>query len=154
MEKAFIHVTGYVHNEPKLDRTKNKDIPRLRAWVKSPSRVRDENGNYQNSYQYFEITAFYTVAERIAAHFRSGDPIVVLGTPSSRAYTDKEGNLRSVISVLVESFDFPLKTGSRDSFIAENPQTAQPVTQPKQEAQPQQETQPRYESFDDSDIPF
>nr|DAV25620.1 MAG TPA: Single strand binding protein [Caudoviricetes sp.] len=151
MEKAFIHVTGYIHNDPKLDRTKNKDVPRLRAWVKSPSRVRDENGNYQNSYQYFEITAFYTVAERIAAHLRSGDPIVVLGTPSSRAYTDKEGNLRSVISVLVESFDFPLKTGSRDKFITEAPQTAHRT---QAASQPQQEAQPVYESFDDADIPF
>lgn len=50
--------------------------------------------------------AWNGTAENIAKYFKKGDRIGLSGIITSRDYTDKNGNNRTAIEVLVNSFDF------------------------------------------------
>lgn len=55
---------------------------------------------------YFTIVAWRNTAEFIGKHFGKGDSILVCGQLQQRAYTDKEGNSRSVVEVVADEVSF------------------------------------------------
>lgn len=55
---------------------------------------------------YFTIVAWRNTAEFIGRHFGKGDSILVCGQLQQRAYTDKEGNSRSVVEVVADEVSF------------------------------------------------
>lgn len=75
--------------------------------------------------------------EAIEKHFRKGQEILIQGQHESRAYTDKEGNKRTVWELKASQFEF---CGSRK----DNPSSAQSAAGIPEDFVP----------MDDDDLPF
>lgn len=55
---------------------------------------------------FLECTAFSSGAETLSKYLKKGDPLLVEGRLVLQQWNDKEGNKRSKISAIVESFQF------------------------------------------------
>lgn len=55
---------------------------------------------------FIPCVAWRGTAEFVSKHFRKGDKIIVEGILTSRKYTDKDGNNRTAIELLVEKVYF------------------------------------------------
>jgi single-strand DNA-binding protein len=63
----------------------------------------DGNGGWNEETSFFNIVAFGTLAENMAASFQKGTRVVVQGVLKQRNYETKEGEKRSVVEVNVQS---------------------------------------------------
>lgn len=64
----------------------------------------------------------------IAQYFHKGDGIVLAGYMQTRQWTDKEGNQRSGIEMMLEDFEFPMgRKGDAQQREAQPEAPAQPV---------------------------
>lgn len=63
-----------------------------------------EDGAY-----FFNCTAFSTVAENLCAYAHKGTNVLIEGTLEQNIYTDKAGNKRSEVKILVNRFSLGAK---------------------------------------------
>ena len=94
------------------------------------------NGNGERETDFFNCTAWRTLAESIARYCEKGKKIAVSGSIQMRTYEDNQGNKRTAVDVVVQEAEF-LTPKSRDE-------------EPKRERQKK-----GLQAFDDDgDIPF
>lgn len=62
---------------------------------------------------WYNITATNKQAQILAKHVRKGDPLLIEGRQTFSEWTDREGNSRKSVDVLVQDFRF-LGTGNRN----------------------------------------
>lgn len=67
---------------------------------------KNANGEYDTDF--INCVAWKQTAEIIAKYFNKGDGITVFGEIRTRSYTDKDGNSRNAVEVLVNEFEFPI----------------------------------------------
>lgn len=67
---------------------------------------KNANGEYDTDF--INCVCWGAAAETIAKHFRKGDGITVDGEIRTMSYTDKDGNSRNAVEVLVNEFEFPI----------------------------------------------
>lgn len=97
-----VNLIGRMVNEPEIKTTTSgKKVITLRLAVDAG---KDKDGN-RGAY-FFYCVAWNGTAENIAKYFNKGDKIGISGILTSRDYEDKDGNKRSVVEVLINSFDF------------------------------------------------
>lgn len=69
---------------------------------------------------FINCVAWRQQAEFLGRYFKKGDPLEVVGTLTSRAYEDKNGNKRTVFEVVCDEVSFCLKTESKPAFDPAN----------------------------------
>jgi len=72
---------------------------------------------------WYNITATGKQAQTLAKYVHKGDPLLIEGKQTFNPWTDREGNSRVSVDVLVQDFRF-LGTGSRSDENQAAPQTA------------------------------
>lgn len=95
------HVTimGRFAADPELRRTNSgKAVTSFRLAVSRPKR--DDGADW------IDCVAWEGRAETICNYFTKGKLIVVQGRLTNRAWTDKDGNKRNAVEVIVSDFDF------------------------------------------------
>ena len=96
VNKCFIG--GRLTAAPELKTTQNRTIV-LRFSVAVNRMKKDET-------DFIECVAFKTTAENIAKYFAKGSSIFVEGHINIDNYSDKNGNKRKSVVVIVDRFDF------------------------------------------------
>lgn len=69
-------------------------------------RWRDRDGNQQEDVCYVDVNAFGGTGETINKYFSKGKPILIEGRLRYRQWTSKEGQNRSKLEVVAETFSF------------------------------------------------
>ena len=98
------------------------------------------NGEKKEQVSFFNCVAWGKLGEIMTEHCKKGMRIGIEGRLQQRSWDDKDGNKRSTVEVVVETFQF-LDSKNATSDIVNNSFSGQSV-----------DNQP--EMFDDSSIPF
>ena len=90
---------------------------------------------------FITVSAWRGAAEFVCRYFRKGELMAVQGSIRTGRYIDKEGGIRTSVSVLADSFFFvggrrpesaaPLPAGERDNAAAPDPAQAEPAVFPE-----------------------
>ena len=103
-------VTGNLTRDPELrSLPSGTSVCELRIAVNS--RRRDEQGNWVDKPNYFDVTVWGAQGENCATYLSKGRPVAVDGRLDWREYTDKDGNKREAIEIVADRVQF---LGSRD----------------------------------------
>ena len=120
-----VSLIGRLTKDPELRKT-NSDIPVLnfsiavdRPGTNKDNRITD----------FFDCVAWRGAAENISQYFHQGDPIGIHGSLQNDKYTDKDGNERKKVVVMVETFEFMPSRKQGTNETAEPEQNA-PVPEP------------------------
>lgn len=73
---------------------------------------------------FFDCVAYETTAENIAKFFAKGRVIIILGRLQARKWTDREGNSRKTVEIVVRDFYFA------DSKPKDEPKPAESFDEP------------------------
>lgn len=74
-------------------------------------RFKDSSGEWKERANFIDCTAFGRTAENVNRFFSKGRPILIEGKLRWESWEDKEGNKRSKVKVVIDSFEF---VGPRD----------------------------------------
>ena len=102
MNEVFL--LGHVGRDPEVTRTASG---KARASFSLATRyaVRGEDG-WEERTDWHKVVVFDWQAQRVEAHLRKGDPLVVRGRMSSHRYTDPGGQKRTSWSVVARDLRF------------------------------------------------
>ena len=103
MNKAIL--TGRLTHSPEL-RTTNTGTSVVHFSLAVRRTFKNASGEYDTDF--INCVAWKQSAEIIAKYFNKGDGITVFGEIRTRSYTDKDGNSRNAVEVLVNEFEFPI----------------------------------------------
>lgn len=103
MNKAIL--TGRLTHSPE-HRTTNAGTSVVSFSLAVRRTFKNASGEYDTDF--INCVAWKQSAEIIAKHFNKGDGITVFGEIRTRSYTDKDGNSRNAVEVLVNEFEFPI----------------------------------------------
>lgn len=101
----FNHViiAGRLCADPELKTTQSgKSICSFSVAVNSTQKDADGNAKVD----FFNLTAFGKTAENISKFFRKGNTIQVVGHLSQNRWTDPDGNKKSAVNVIADTFNF------------------------------------------------
>lgn len=74
-----------------------------------------KNANGERETDFLQCVAWRQEAEFITKYFHKGNRIMISGNIQSRNYTDKDGNKKSIVEIVVGSVEFVDKAdGSKD----------------------------------------
>jgi len=91
---------GRLTADPELRHTTN-DIP-----VTSFTIAHDQGFGDKKTAHFFDCVAWRNTADFITKYFRKGNMIAVEGTLQTRTYTDKNGNNRKAVEIVVNNAHF------------------------------------------------
>lgn len=115
----------------------------------SEKRTNKSTGEEKEIPCFLDCAAFGNTGEAIAQHFQKGKAIFLEGKLKFDTW-EKDGQKRSKLSMIVDSFQFVgPKEGGGQSIDRSTSQERRPAPQRQQAAPPQDEQQ-----FTDADIPF
>lgn len=103
MNKVLL--TGRLTHSPEL-RTINTGTSVVHFSLAVRRTFKNASGEYDTDF--INCVAWKQTAEIIAKYFNKGDGITVFGEIRTRSYTDKDGNSRNAVEVLVNEFEFPI----------------------------------------------
>lgn len=69
-------------------------------------KFRDKDGNQRDEVCFVDVQAFGRTAETVNQYFRKGRPILIEGRLRFREWTNKEGQKRNKLDVVVDNFSF------------------------------------------------
>ena len=92
------------------------------------------NGNGERETDFFNCTAWRTLAESIARYCKKGNKVAVSGSIQMRTYEDNHGVKRTAVDVVVQEAEF--------------------LTPKPREEEPQRRNNSLQAFYDDGDIPF
>ena len=98
---------------------------------------------------FFNITAWRSLADKVARYTKKGNKVAVSGSIQIRTYEDNQGNKRTAVDVIAQDIEFlTSKSSSSDDDFYDSPApSSAPAAAPKKK--------PALQSFDDDgDIPF
>lgn len=98
-------LAGNLTRDPQLSYTPS-NTPVCEFGIATNRRFRDKDGNQRDEVCYVDLQAFGRTAETINQYFQKGRPILVEGRLRYRDWTNKEGQKRNKLDVLVETFTF------------------------------------------------
>lgn len=112
-------------------------------------RWKNQAGESQEETTFLDAESFGKQGEVINQYFRKGDPIFIEGRIKQDVWQDRDGNNRSKLKVVVESFEFLKGKADRDS--APSPSRREDDRRPARSAGTRQAEDM---GQDDDDIPF
>lgn len=102
-------VTGNLTRDPELRHAGETAVCELRVAVNS--RRRDENGNWVDKPNYFNVKVWGAQGENCSTYLSKGRPVAVDGRLDWREWEDQNGNKRQTVEIIADRVQF---LGSRD----------------------------------------
>jgi single-strand DNA-binding protein len=115
---------------------------------------RNQNGEPQEETTFVDCDAWARSAETINQYMRKGKPIFVEGRLKLDQWQDKDGNNRSKIKVVVETFQFIDSRGGGDDQGPNQRSSAPPAASTPPPAASAPASAPPHEPVGEDDIPF
>lgn len=78
---------------------------------------KDDHGNYVKDTQWFRLTGWGRVGERMTDHLTVGDRVCVSGRLSCRSYETKDGQRRESVEVIVSEFEQLRRFSERRALV-------------------------------------
>lgn len=101
-----VMLMGNLTRDPELRFLPNTNTPVVGIGLAINRRWKNQQGEQQDEVAFIDCEAFGRTAEVINQYLRKGRPIYVEGRLKYDQWQDKEGNKRSKLKVVVESFEF------------------------------------------------
>ena len=109
-----VFVVGNLTRDVELSAAKTGlSVARFTVAVNDRKKVGDQ---WQDDPNYFKVTAFGKLADRMAPSLLKGTKAVVLGRLKYDEWTDKDGNKRTSVSIIADEIDAPKPPERQDSF--------------------------------------
>jgi single-strand DNA-binding protein len=100
MAESTVTIVGNLTRDPELRFTAGgKGVASFGVAV---SRRYQQNGEWQEKTSFFNVTAWDTLGENIAASLNKGARVIVTGRLEQREYETKEGEKRSVVEIVAD----------------------------------------------------
>ncbi|MDX1565119.1 MAG: single-stranded DNA-binding protein [Phycisphaeraceae bacterium] len=99
-----IFLMGNLTRDPELRQTQNSVVCQLGLAINR--RTRKQEGPEQEQTTFVDAEAWGRMAEVLAQYLRKGDPVFVEGRVKQDRWKNNEGQNRSKMKVVVESFQF------------------------------------------------
>jgi len=147
-----VTLIGRIGNAPELRYTPNNTAVCTFSIALS-ERWKDNSGDMQERTSWVDCEAWSKTADAINQYFAKGQRIGITGSLRQDTWTDKDGNKRSRLKVVVNSFDFIESKNDRDA--APGSPRQQDDRQPARSAGTRQGADTgRRQEPDDDDCPF
>ena len=112
-----IILMGRLTADPEL-RMSQTHVPNTRFTI---AVNRKANGSKEAKADFFSCVAFRNSAEFVSKYFKKGSLIIVFGNVQFEDWTDKDGNARRSITVIVDEVQFgSAKTSSNEATTTES----------------------------------
>ena len=79
---------------------------------------KNAEGNYDSDF--FDCVAFNKLAETISRYVHKGDMVSVIGRLQTRTYTDKNGNNRKSVDIMVDEVEFLTPKKDSNTYVPES----------------------------------
>lgn len=126
MSLEEIEIEGFIGQNPKYTSTNYPDMLCFSVGVTQSNKDKDTN-EWKSITNWYNVVSWNkTKSEYIFKHAFKGDKVVVKGRPSARSYTDKDGVVKSSISVNLEKIVLMKKAGGGEeagSYEQNEPQS-------------------------------
>jgi single-strand DNA-binding protein len=100
MADSTVTIVGNITRDPELRFTAGgKGVASFGVAV---GRRYQQNGEWQEKTSFFNVTAWDTLGENIAASLTKGTRVIVTGRLEQREYETKEGEKRSVVEIVAD----------------------------------------------------
>jgi single-strand DNA-binding protein len=100
MADSTVTIVGNLTRDPELRFTNTgRGVATLGVAVNRRFQV---NGEWQDQTSYFNVTAWGTLGENVAASLQKGARVVVSGRLEQREYTNREGEKRTVVEIVAD----------------------------------------------------
>jgi len=109
---AKVTIIGNLGRNPETRINANKTFIANFSFASNNQR-KSATGETVKKADWYNITATGKQAQILAKHVRKGDPLLIEGRQTLSEWTDREGNSRKSVDVLVQDFRF-LGTGNRN----------------------------------------
>ena len=142
MSINFVTVSGNLTKDSELKQTKGGNL--LSGGICVNNRVMGADGNWTDKPCFIDWTLFGSRADKLVGFLTKGVKVCITGYLTYDSWTDKQGNKRNKLSIIVRELEF-----FRPSNVVMDQQAAiqaaqQPYQQPQQYQQPQpQQYQPQ-----------
>ncbi len=120
---------GNLTRDPELKQTPSSQSV-AQIGIALNRKFKDREGNMREETTYVDCEAWGRTAEVMAQYLSKGKPVFVEGRLKLDQWQDKEGNNRSKLKVVIESFQFIDSKGGQSSTPpsqTQTPQTAPPA---------------------------
>ena len=122
MSSAKVTIIGNLGRDPETRvNANNTFIANFSVAVNNKRKT--ATGEEVNKTDWYNITATGKQAQTLAKYVRKGDPLLIEGKQTFNPWTDREGNSRVSVDVLVQDFRF-LGMGNRSDENQAAPETA------------------------------
>lgn len=140
-----VSILGNLTRDPELRFTPN-GTPVVSFGVAVNRRTQDKKtGEWINNVDFFNVIAWFKLAENCAESLSKGDRVLVTGRLSQRSWEDKDGQKRSVVEIIANAVAPSLEFAS--CKIERNPKIDAGAV--SEESQGEEDL-----DFTDEDIPF
>ncbi|MAI66635.1 MAG: single-stranded DNA-binding protein [Phycisphaerae bacterium] len=124
-------IMGNLTRDPELKQTPNNQSV-AQIGLALNRKFKDREGNMREEVTYVECEAWGRTAEVMSQYLSKGKPVFIEGRLKLDQWQDKDGNNRSKMKVVIESFQFIDSKGGQSSQPPANttnpaPQTAPPT---------------------------
>ena len=107
MADSTVTIVGNITRDPELRFTAGgKGIASFGVAV---NRRWQQNGEWQEKVSFFNVTAWDTLGENIAASLTKGTRVIVTGRLEQREYETKEGEKRNVVEIVADEIGTSLR---------------------------------------------
>ena len=108
------YLLGNLTRDPELKYT-NEGMAIAEMGIAVNRRWRDFSGEENNSVDYFNITAWNSLAENCAAGLKKGDRVILGGHLNLRSWENKEGKKYNIINITADVVALSLEFASKNS---------------------------------------
>lgn len=98
-------LVGNLGSTPEI-RLTSKQKPYCRLEIATDDYLRSETGSYEKVTSWCSVTAFGRVAENCARFLTKGSGVLVEGSVRNTSYTDKSGETKRTMQVVVKKVSF------------------------------------------------
>ena len=144
MNKVFL--IGNLTRDPELTETPS-GVAVCHFAIAVNRNYASSNGERQTDF--FNCTAWRSLAETIARYTKKGNKVAVSGSIQLRDYEDNQGAKRTAVDIIVQDVEFLTPKGTSDSFDDVPPPARSSAPSAPAKKKPVLQT-----LDDDSDIPF
>lgn len=146
-------LTGYVGKDPEVTVTEKGTVASMS--LATNEFYKDSSGERKKITDWHRVVAWKGGADLIKKYVRKGSLVGVIGALKTRAFTDKQGNKRSITEVRMDELIFFPKAGQDSHVDTTTQETEAPKkksTQPKEKASDNLVEVPSQD--DEDELPF
>lgn len=122
-------IMGNLTRDPELKQTpSNQSVAQIGLALNR--KFKDREGNMREEVTYVDCEAWGRTAEVMAQYLSKGKPVFIEGRLKLDQWQDKDGNNRSKMKVVIESFQFIDSKGGQSSQPPTNATSPAPQTAP------------------------